>query len=158
MCVHSTLTLDICNPKLDLCRFFFTKLLVNLYKSEDSSAVPDIILLLSDIIPNVVNTPKGEVFVAITGKVNVRGISYTRKEFIDLCEEFKDDMGNPIFKIVETKAADKLQYVIADVPSSSEKYKLGMRLNKLITANDFYTELEKLSCKFKSVGGTDNGW
>ncbi len=98
----------------------------------------DIILLMRDVMPNIMNTPKGQVFVAITGRVSVRGLDYTRAEFIDLCEDIRDENGTQLYKIVETKAQDKLQYVIADTPSNSDKYRLGQRLGKLITADAFY--------------------
>lgn len=98
----------------------------------------DIVLLMRDVMPNIMDTPKGEVFVAITGRVSVRGLDYTRAEFIDLCESIRDENGTQLYKIVETKAQDKLQYVIADTPSNSDKYRLGQRLGKLITADAFY--------------------
>lgn len=103
----------------------------------------DIATLMKDVMPNILDTPKGEVFVAITGRVSVRGQSYSRYEFIALCESISDGSGVQPYKIVETKAESKLQYVIADTPSNSDKYQLGLRLNKLITADDFYTELLK---------------
>lgn len=103
----------------------------------------DIVTLMKDVMPNILDTPKGEVFVAITGRVSVRGQSYSRYEFVSLCESITDDNGVQLYKIVETKAESKLQYVIADTPSNSDKYQLGLRLNKLITADDFYTELLK---------------
>lgn len=102
----------------------------------------DIVTLMKDVMPNIMDTPKGEVFVAITGKVSVRGVQYTRHEFIELCEAIKGPNGEQLFMLVETKAEAKLQYVIADFPSSSDKYKLGERLGKLITADEFYNELE----------------
>lgn len=98
----------------------------------------DIILLMRDVMPNIMNTPKGEVFVAITGRVSVRGLDYTRTEFIALCESIRDENGNQLYKLVETKAQDKLQYVIADAPSTSSKYDLGKRLGLLTTADAFY--------------------
>ena len=98
---------------------------------------------MKDVMPNILDTPKGEVFVAITGRVSVRGQSYSRYEFVSLCESITDNNGVQLYKIVETKAEFKLQYVIADTPSNSDKYQLGLRLNKLITADDFYTELLK---------------
>lgn len=101
----------------------------------------DTYLLMSEIMPNIAATPKGEVFVAITGKVSVQGKYYTRSEFIRLCESIVGEKGEQLYKLVETKAQDKLQYVIADEPSSSDKYKIGRRLNKLITAEDFYNIL-----------------
>lgn len=101
----------------------------------------DVLLLMRDVMPNIMNTPKGEVFVAITGKVSVGGVDYTRTEFIDLCESIRDSTGNQLYKLIETKAQDKLQYVIADTPSNSSKYELGRKLGKLITADDFYNTL-----------------
>lgn len=101
----------------------------------------DVLLLMRDIMPNIMATPKGEVFVAITGKVSVRGQSYTRAEFIDLCESIKDQSGTQLYKLVETKSREKLQYVIADTPSNSDKYQIGRQLGKLITADEFYEVL-----------------
>lgn len=101
----------------------------------------DILLLMRDVMPNIMATPKGEVYVAITGKVSVRGVEYTRADFIYLCESIRDAQGNQLYMLVETKAQDKLQYVIADSPSNSSKYQLGKRLGKLITADDFYNIL-----------------
>lgn len=101
----------------------------------------DTLLLMTDVMPNIVATPKGEMFIAITGKVSVDGVSYTRSEFIDLCERIHDANGSQLYKICETKAQDKLQYVIADGPSTSSKYELGQKLNILITAEEFYKAL-----------------
>lgn len=115
----------------------------------------DIVTLMKDIMPNIMDTPKGEIFIAITGKVSVRGQQYSRYEFIALCESISDGTGVQPYKLVETKAESKLQYVIADVPSNSDKYRLGQRLNILITADDFYTEL--LRQAGQEEGGKDDG-
>ncbi len=101
----------------------------------------DTVLLMTEVMPNILSTPKGEMYIAITGKVSVGGTYYTRTEFIDLCESITNEDGAPLYKLIETKAQDKLQYVIADEPSSSSKYELGLRLNKLITAEEFYNLL-----------------
>lgn len=85
-------------------------------------------------VPNIRSTPTKEIFVAITGTVEVDGTSYTRQEFINLCA----DKG---YRLSETKAASKLQYVVADAPSSSSKYELGKKLGILITATEFYRKL-----------------
>ena len=58
---------------------------------------------MTDVMPNIVATPKGEMFIAITGKVSVEGVSYTRSEFIDLCESIRDANGTQLYKICETK-------------------------------------------------------
>ena len=105
------------------------------------AATLDICTLMKDVMPNIEDTPKGEVFVAITGKVSVNGKAYTRPEFIALCESIQDANGAQIYKLVETRAENKLQYVIADEYSTSSKYKMGSRLGKLITANEFYNML-----------------
>lgn len=112
----------------------------------------DIVTLMKDVMPNILDTPKGEVFVAITGKVSVRGVQYTRHEFIELCEALKGPNGEQLFMLVETKAEAKLQYVIADSPSNSDKYRLGQRLGKLVTADEFYNELE---AQAKAESGKD---
>ena len=114
-----------------------------------SSFRVDILTLMKDIMPNILDTPRGEVFVAITGKVSVNGKTYSRYEFIALCESILDNNGVQLYKIVETKAESKLQYVIADAPSNSEKYRLGLRLNNLISADDFYKELLAQSGKLE---------
>lgn len=101
----------------------------------------DVLLLMRDVMPNIMNTPKGEVFVAITGKVSVGGVDYTRTDFIALCESLRDSSGNQLFKLIETKSQEKLQYVIADSPSNSSKYTLGQRLGLLVTADEFYKKL-----------------
>ena len=100
----------------------------------------DIVTLFANVVPHVISTPSREVYVAITGKVSVNGVDYTRSGFIALCESIMDG-DKPAYKVVETKAESKLQYVIADSPSSSEKYKLGKKLNIITTADDFYNAL-----------------
>ena len=102
----------------------------------------DIVTLMKDVMPNILATPKGEIFVAITGKVSVNNVQYTRQDFIALCEALQGSNGEQLYKLVETKAEAKIQYVIADTPSNSDKYRLGLRLNKLITADEFYKELK----------------
>ena len=115
----------------------------------------DMALLMSSIMPNILSTPKNEVFVAITGSVTVDGRALTRSGFISLCESILDKDGSQMFKLVETKAASKLDYVIADSPSSSSKYELGKRLNKLITAQDFYNLLRSTADKKEEVINDD---
>lgn len=120
---------DICGIQAAITRF------------QLSMARADIATLISEIMPNILSTPKREVYVAITGKVSVNGSQYTRAEFISLCEAIKDEHGEQMFKLTETKASDKLEFVIADDPSSSDKYRLGQKLHKLITADEFYNNL-----------------
>lgn len=103
----------------------------------------DIITLIHDVMPKIVGTPKNEVNVAITGSVTVEGQGLTRAEFIWKCESLLDSKGSPAYKLIETKAASRLDYVIADAPSNSSKYELGKRLGILVTADDFYTMLKK---------------
>lgn len=118
----------------------------------------DAVTLFKDVMPNILDTPKSEIFVAITGKVSVNGTDYTRSQFIELCEHINDGSGS-CYKIIETKAESKLQYVIADVHSASEKYRLGQRLNCLITAQEFYDLLENAAQakSNKSVGEAEEG-
>lgn len=113
----------------------------NITRFQLKAARADIVTLISEVTPNIMSTPKKEIFVAITGKVSVGGCAYTRMEFIDLCERIKDTDGVALFKLTETKAANKVDFVIADEPSNSEKYRLGERLHKLITADAFYNLL-----------------
>ena len=103
----------------------------------------DILTLFLKVAPNVYSTPKNEVHVAITGAVSVDGKSVTRPEFIAICEGIRDGKGSPMYKIVETKSQAKLDYVIADSPSSSSKYKLGQDLGILITADNFLALLRE---------------
>lgn len=103
----------------------------------------DILILMKYVMRYILSTPKKEINVAITGSVSVRGVALTRSEFINKCESIRDKDGSQAFKLLETKAASKLDYVIADAPSSSSKYDLGKKLNCLITADDFYTLLEE---------------
>lgn len=105
----------------------------------------DIVTLMCDVMPHILSTPKREMYVAITGSVSVEGVPMTRSEFIWKCESILDKNGVQMFKIVETKAESKLDYVIADAPSGSSKYSLGKRLNKLITADEFYKLLKNAS-------------
>lgn len=121
-----------------------------------SSFRVDIVTLMKDVMPNILDTPKGEVFVAITGKVSVRGQAYSRNEFIALCESISDGSGVQPYKLVETKAESKLQYVIADTPSNTDKYQLGLRLNKLISADNFYNELLKQAGQLDEKGEEAN--
>jgi len=101
----------------------------------------DIVQLFTEVMPQIISTPKNEVYVAITGSVSVNGKPLTRQQFIWMCEDIKDEKGLPAFKIVETVSASKVQFVIADVPSSTAKYSLGSRLGILITAQEFYNQL-----------------
>lgn len=103
----------------------------------------DIITLMCDVMPHIVSTPKNEIYVAITGSVSLNGKPVTRAEFIWECESILDKNGQQMYKLVETKSASKLDYVIADAPSNSSKYRLGQQLNKLITAEEFYQMLKK---------------
>lgn len=107
----------------------------------------DILILMKYVMQHILSTPKKEINVAITGSVSVRGKALTRAEFISLCESLQESDGSQAYKLFETKSSSKLDYVIADSPSSSSKYELGKKLNCLITADDFYSILEE------SIGG-----
>lgn len=111
----------------------------------------DIVTLMTEIMPHIISTPKSEVYVAITGSVVVDGKPLTRYNFINLCESLTDANGRQAYKLVETKAESKLDYVIADAPSGSAKYALGKRINKLITAQEFYDQLKS------NLGGNNDG-
>lgn len=102
----------------------------------------DIVTLVHDVMPHILSTPKKEIHLAITGSVTVQGKHLTRPEFIWLCESLLDSKGCQAFKLVETKAESKLEYVVADTPSGSSKYLLGKKLGLLITADEFYSLLQ----------------
>lgn len=114
-----------------------------------SASKLDIITLMNDIMPNIMSTPKAELYVAITGRVSVDGKPYTRMEFIRLCESIRDGSGAPLYKVVETKDKSKLQYVVSDGPSSSSKYYTGVKLGILITAEELYHKLCEIASKAK---------
>lgn len=111
----------------------------------------DIALLVTTYMPHILTTPNKEIYVAITGSVTVDDEPLTRQEFIHKCESLKDSKGVTAFKLVETKAAGKLDFVIADSPSNSSKYTLGQKLGNLITAQGFYNWLKE------SIGGESSG-
>lgn len=102
----------------------------------------DIVTLMRYVMPHILSTPKREVNVAITGHVTVDDAPLTRVEFIWKCESLTDANGAQMYKIIETKAESKLDYVIADAPSSSSKYRLGEKLGILLTAQQFYDNLK----------------
>lgn len=129
----------------EVCQMCGIYALKTRYYLEISSV--DIVTLLSEIMPHVLSTPKKEIHLAITGSVMVEGEPLTRSQFIWKCESLLDKDGQQAYKLVETKAESKLEYVVADGPSSSSKYKLGQKLDNLITADDFYTMLKQ------SLGG-----
>lgn len=101
-----------------------------------------ILLLLRVVVGGVVATPHKELFVAITKRVAIDGVPLSRQAFIEKCESLKDEDGTPYYSIVQTKARDKLQYVIADEEDETPKYLLGKELGILVTASDFYHLLE----------------
>lgn len=103
----------------------------------------DILTLMKDVVPHILSNPSEEIYIAITGRVSVNGVGYTRQEFLDLCQAIPRSSRSSSFKLVETKSASKLQYVIADSPSNSDKYLLGESLGILITAEDFYAKLKE---------------
>lgn len=110
----------------------------------------DIITLMMDVAPNIQDTAKKEIYVAITGKVSLDGEYCTRGEFIAKCESIVDSNGTPLYKLVETKSKDKLEYVITDGKEYSSKYQIGLELGILISSSDFYN---KLLNEAKSRGG-----
>lgn len=112
----------------------------------------DIVTLMRYVMPHILSTPQHEVNVAITGHVTVDGVPLTRVEFIWKCESLTDETGAQMYKLVETKSEAKLDYVIADTPSASSKYRLGQKLGILVTAQQFYDNL-----KSALKGGQQNG-
>ena len=97
----------------------------------------DILLLYTKVAPNFLQKARRTMYIAITGSVSVDGTHYSRSEFKDLCTSFKDENGRQYYDIIETKAKSKIEYVVADGPSNSEKYILGEQMNILITAQEF---------------------
>lgn len=113
-----------------------------MYKYAFAAFAPSIAYLYSNIVHNVLIESENIIYIAITGEVFVDGVYYTRKRFLELCTSFTDAEGVPFYNFKETLDSRKLQWVIADRPSNSAKYKKGETLGCIISANEFISKIK----------------
>lgn len=93
--------------------------------------------------------------VCITRNVSVDNVSYTRKEFLDLCNSIGLVNGIQLFTVSESGAVKSVDHIIADSPTNTRKYRVGLERQSygekdvLITAQEYVNKLreEVQECK-----------
>lgn len=81
--------------------------------------------------------------ISITGSVKADGNRLTRAGFVTYCNLLGNVNGVQLFTVKENKALSTNEYIVADSPSSSEKYTVGrnreMRENRkiIVTAQEY---------------------
>lgn len=99
--------------------------------------------------------------ITITGRIYLNGMHYTKDEFVRHCNRVAQlENGEQLFEIVfRNKALETVKYIVADTPSSSAKYKAGLRRNNLITGEEFVKyikeEVEKCQTKLKEMKNSE---
>ena len=82
--------------------------------------------------------------ICITGRLCCRGVSMTKKEFIDLCNRSSiTSDGTQLYEVKMTQAIESVDYIVADAKSNSRKYRAGERRGILITSDEFLELIEK---------------
>lgn len=91
--------------------------------------------------------------ITITGRIYLNGVHYTKEEFVRYCNNIaRLENGEQLFEIqFKNKALESVQFIVADTPSNSAKYRAGLRRNNLITGQAFvdYIKEEVEKCQKK---------
>lgn len=89
--------------------------------------------------------------ITITGRIYLNGVHYTKEEFVRHCNHVAQlENGEQLFEIqFKNKALESVEYIVADTPSNSAKYRAGLRRNNLITGQAFidYIKEEVSKCQ-----------
>lgn len=81
--------------------------------------------------------------IAVTGSVSVDGISVSRNEFANYCNQIGSVGNVQLFNVNICKAFNSVEYVIADHPSSSRTYLEGLQRGIVITAQEYVDRLRE---------------
>lgn len=91
--------------------------------------------------------------IAITGRVYINGAHLTKSDFVRLCNKVAVlDNGTQLFEVVQkSSATQSVNFVIADTPSNSAKYRVGKSRGILKTGQEFlnYLQEEVRKCQEK---------
>lgn len=91
----------------------------------------------------------GVIDIVITGAVAPDGVTMSRNEFVSYLNELATlDDGCQLLEFRNCTALQTCNYVIADVPSSSRKYKAGQERGVLISSTDFVNSVKDLVGKY----------
>lgn len=100
---------------------------------------------------NFRDKPMQEIEVVITGFIRPEGISMPKDEFIELLNEIGiDDSGVRRYGFKMTSAMSSVNYIIADSPSNSRKYRKGVERGVLISSTDFLGQVKEIMKQFNT--------
>lgn len=103
---------------------------------------------------NIFTTIYETVDIVVTGSVSPEGIYMSRNEFIDYINSLTMlQDGRQIIGFKLSGALQSVDYIIADQPSNSRKYKVGLERNVLITSTEFVNLIRELVEYRKGVLG-----
>ena len=103
----------------------------------------DEIITLSELIKEPVEVTTVNPIIITGDIVNVakpNGMPYERQEFIDYANTISQNYG---VRYTNSTAFNSSEFVIADTPSSTNKYKRGVAMGKLITSDRFIELLKQ---------------
>lgn len=92
--------------------------------------------------------PKEIVTVAITGSMSACGLAFSRSDFV----RYANHMGKGVVGVNVGKALASCKYVVADEPSSSEKYLAGLSRGNIINSKDFIDYISRRVTELSEVG------
>lgn len=119
-------------------------------------SLPDILLAEKVFCRSLRKEGLRSISICVTGSVSVGGLSMTRKEFINRCnQEARDNKGNQILEIKDTSAKESCSYVVADYPSTSSKYLAGAKRGVLITADNFIKRIQEVVKQCEEAQSTE---
>lgn len=95
---------------------------------------------------------KQSIPIALTGYItkvsSADGRRLTKDQFINAL----NNLARPCdFEFVKSAAYEKVAYIVADQPSNSAKYNIGLRRNILVTSSDLYNAIKTLNEQHKEA-------
>lgn len=105
---------------------------------------------------NILSTVYDDINIVITGSVAPEGVPMSRNEFIEYINELTIlPDGRQIVGFKLSGAVQSVEYIIADQPSNSRKYKIGLERNIIISSTDFVKLVKDVVDYQKEVLGVD---
>lgn len=107
--------------------------------------LPDMCILASLLGENKLRPKAKQPYdICITGSLVLEGNRITKAAFVELLNRIsRAEDGTQLFEFKNTSGPMTASYVVADAPSSSAKYKAGLRANNLITSDKLYNKVIK---------------
>lgn len=117
------------------------------------------IYVASVLFTNIRRTGLEKVEICMTGRITLNGVSITKAEFVNKCNELcKDNNGVQLYEIKNTSAIMSVPYVVYSVESNSAKFQQGKRRGTIIDSFGEHKVLVTADEFYKILGGKMQSW